>query len=341
MAMPVLPMTSSRLMLRMMRAHDAPIVAAYRSDPEIAKYQDWDMPYDLGRAERSIAKQQAWDDVTPGEWVQVAIEHDGLLVGDVAVGLTTPGVAYLGYTLGPEHHGRGYASEAAGAIVDALFDRGDIHRVVATLDPQNTASRRLLEQLGFVDEGTARQAELIRGEWLDDLRMAVLRDERAAWRSRDRTPPTDVRMVPIEPGEGRRWGQLRTHGFQRQFVSPIFESLADAILPPIIEGFPLVPWYRGIEADGRRVGFIMIAQASEGHPHPYLWRLVIDRWHQRRGIAIRVLRQLIDDLRAQGHQQLYVSYVLAPGGPEPLYRELGFVPNGDLDDGETVAVLTL
>jgi diamine N-acetyltransferase len=69
--------------------------------------------------------------------------------------------------------------------------------------------------------------------------------------------------------------------------------------------------------------------------------LIIDRRHQRRGIAIAALRQLIDDLRAQGCSRLLVSYVLAPGGPEPLYRGLGFVPTGEMDEDETVAALTL
>lgn len=324
-----------------MRSSDGPIVAAYRALPDVAKYQDWDMPYTLADAERTLATQSDVDDVTPGRWVQVAIEHDGVVVGDVAVGLVAPGIAHLGYTLAPEHQGVGYVSEAAAAVVDALFANTDVLRVVATLDPENMASMRVLEQIGFTYEGLARQAELIRGEWLDDMRFALLKSERQAWLTRPRNRPTDVRFVEIEPGQARQWAQVETHRFQRRFVAPILDSFADALRPPLSDGAPLVPWYRGIEADGQRVGFIMMADVSETNPHPYLWRLLIDRWHQRRGIAIEALHQLIEQLRAQGRTELHVSYVEAPGGPEPLYRGLGFVPNGEVDGDETVAVLTL
>ena len=339
--MPVLPITTERLQLRMMRSSDAAIIAAYRALPEVAKYQDWDLPYSIADAERNLAKQQDWDDVTPGEWVQVAIEHEGAVVGDIAVGMVAPGVAQIGYTLAPEHQGRGFVSEAAEAIVDALFAHTDVVRIVATLDPQNMASMRVVEQLGFTYEGLARRAELIRGEWLDDMRFAVLKDERAAWKSRPRARPSQVRLVEIGNGEARKWARLETHKFQRQFVATVLESFADALHPPENDGAPLVPWYRGIEADGQPVGFVMMSDVSETEPHPFLWRLLVDRWHQRRGIAIEALRQLIEHLRSEGRTKLYVSYVEAPGGPEPLYRGLGFVPNGEFDDDETIAVLTL
>jgi RimJ/RimL family protein N-acetyltransferase len=338
---PVLPITTERLTLRMMRSSDAAVLAAYRGLPEVAEYQDWDMPYGLADAERNLAAQQHWDDVTAGQWVQVAIEHEGTVVGDVAVGMVAPGVAHIGYTLAPEQQGHGYASEAAEAVVDALFAHTDVVRVVATLDPRNTASMRVVEQLGFTYEGLARRAELIRGEWLDDMRFAVLKDERAAWKERPRARPSVVKLVEIANGEARAWARLETHRFQRQFVATVLESFADALHPPESHGAPLVPWHRGIEADGQPVGFVMMSDVSETEPHPFLWRLLIDRWHQRRGIAIEALRQLIEHLRSQGRTQLFVSYVEAPGGPEPLYRSLGFVPNGEFDEDETIAVLTL
>ena len=77
-----------------------------------------------------------------GEWVQIAIaDIDGTLVGDVAVYLDADTrTAMIGYSLDPAHQGRGYATEAAGALVDRLFDRLNLHRVAATLDPANVSS---------------------------------------------------------------------------------------------------------------------------------------------------------------------------------------------------------
>jgi RimJ/RimL family protein N-acetyltransferase len=310
--------------------------------PEVAGYQDWPMPFTPDDARAMLAAQDGAADVVVGGWVQIAIEHEGRVVGDVAVGLTSPWIAQLGYTMSPEHQGRGFASEAAGAIVDALFATDEIHRITASLDPRNAPSMRVVEQLGFRWEGTAYESELIRGEWLDDMRFGLLRRERESWLARPRHRPNDVRLVEIEPGAARSWAQdVTTHHFQRSFVAPVLDSFADALHPPVIDGEPLVPWYRGIEADGERVGFVMMAEVSPSNPDPYLWRLLIDRRHQRRGIAGIVLRRLIDELRGRGCTRLVVSYVEAPGGPEPLYRGLGFVPTGEMEGDETVAALTL
>jgi RimJ/RimL family protein N-acetyltransferase len=71
--------------------------------------------------------------------------------------------------------GKGYAREAAAALIDAVFAQTDVHRIVASIDPANLASMRVLEHLGFRYEGTARDAEMVRGEWVDDMRFALLR----------------------------------------------------------------------------------------------------------------------------------------------------------------------
>jgi len=300
------------------------------------------MPYGVADAERDLAEQRHLTDVTPGTWVQIAIEAHGEVVGDVAVGLPGEGrIAYLGYTIDPVHQGNGYASEAAAAIVDAIFERTDIHRVIATLDPENFASMRVIEPLGFRHEALAREAELVRGNWVDDARFALLRSDRAAWLARPTQPPVDVRLVEIEAGDAWSWSALETFVFQRRFVSPVAKSIADALVPPLVDGEPVVPWLRGVVADGERVGFVMVAQPTDSRPDPYLWRLLIDRAHQRRSIGSRVVRTLIDAYREAGCARLLLSYVEGPGGPGPLYRRLGFEPTGHIDEGEIVAAIDL
>ena len=65
------------------------------------------------------------------------------------------------------------------------------------------------------------------------------------------------------------------------------------MFPESIDGAPVVPWMRAIEADGELVGFVMLAITTEAHPEPYLWRFLIDRMHQRRGIGSAAL-DLVD-----------------------------------------------
>jgi ribosomal protein S18 acetylase RimI-like enzyme len=128
--------------------------------------------------------------------------------------------------------------------------------------------------------------------------------------------------------------RLETHRSQRRFVATVAESLADALVPEVIDGAPVVPWFRAIAADGELAGFVMIAETTEQHPEPYLWRLLIDRRHQRRGIGERALVLLAEHLRAAGDEVLLTSWVDGPGGPEPFYRRLGFEPTGTVIDGE-------
>jgi RimJ/RimL family protein N-acetyltransferase len=340
--MPILPLRTERLLLRVMKPADAPVVARYRSDTEVAKFQDWDMPYPLEHAEAALAGQAEVEDLKIDQWVQVAIEHDGSLVGDIAVNLARDGhVPIIGYTLAAEHQGHGYASEAARAIVDAIFTHTHAHRIVATLDPVNVASMRVVEPLGFEFEGIARQHELIRGEWLDDMRLALLRSDWDSWGARDRTPVAAVELREVTPENEREIYRLRTFKYQEQMVAPMAASFADALVPEVVDGAPIVPWYRGIYAGDDAVGFLMTAEVTRAHPAPYLWRLLVDRRHQGRGIGRAALALLCDRLRADGHRTLLTSWVDAKGGPAPFYRTLGFAPTGRIIDGEIEARLEL
>ncbi len=349
--MPVLPLRTDRLALRVMTPDDAPVLAAYRNDPDVARYQEWRLPFTLADAERMLAGQSEVADLVPDDWVQIAIElpahpddPDGgpVVVGDVAVGLRGDGIAMLGYTLAPAWQGRGYASEAAGAIVDAIFEHTAVHRIVATLDPENHASMRVIEPLGFRFEGIARAAEPIRGEWLDDMRFALLREDWVAWRARP-TTCDHVELVEVTHHNLSAVSALETHRFQRQFVAPMPRNLAQALVPPeVVPGHLAVPWYRAVVADGEVVGFALVSMVSEVEPYPFLWRFLIDRHHQRRHVGTRAVAAIAEHFRAAGHDALMLSWVDAPGGPRGFYERLGFVPTGVVDDhGEIEARLDL
>jgi GNAT superfamily N-acetyltransferase len=119
-------------------------------------------------------------------------------------------------------------------------------------------------------------------------------------------------------------------------------SFANALVPDEEDGQRLEPWFRAIEADGELVGFLMIAEATPPGDIPFLWRLLIDRRHQGRGIGRRAVELLIERLRERGGaDELHVSWYPGRGGPEPFYRKLGFVPDGRVIDDEVVARLRL
>ena len=161
-----------------MCAQHAATLSGYRSDPEVARFQDWETPYTIAMAEHLIEGQSQLDGPANDDWVQLAVLVDGRSIGDVAVGIHDNGhQATIGYSITAAEQGKGYATEAVGAVIGALFNEGKLHRISAGIDPENVASRRLLERLGFRYEGRSVRSVLVRGSWVDDDRFALLASE--------------------------------------------------------------------------------------------------------------------------------------------------------------------
>ena len=148
-----------------------------------------------------------------------------------------------------------------------------------------------------------------------------------------------VSLREINADTVRAVTSLAVHPEQQNFVAPNAVSLAQAL-------FSDEAWYRAIHADDELVGFVMLAdetlkKAPPAEPKVFLWRLMIDARHQRRGIGRQVIQQLLQHVRGRGVRQLHTSYVPAPGGPGDFYLSLGFRPNGEVEDGEVVVVYPL
>lgn len=235
------------------------------------------------------------------------------------------------------HAGGIPATEAA---VDDLIAEG-AHRLEAAVATDDVAGMRALEELGFTFECRARDARATAAGWADEIRYALTAAERAAWRARRSAAPAAVDLVEITPEDAHLWGRLATHHSEERFVAPMARSFRDALFPEVVDGAPVVPWMRGVLADGERAGFVMLAEVTAHHPDPYLWRLLVDRMHQRRGIGARVVGLVCERLSAEGHGCLLTSWVEGAGSPRPFYEGLGFVPTGRLVDGETEARLNL
>ncbi|MDX2236077.1 MAG: GNAT family protein [Hyphomonadaceae bacterium] len=106
--------------------------------------------------------------------------EDDRLVGGATLSRVQRGVALtcsLGYWVGVGHLRRGYATEAARALVRFAFEDLDLHRVEAACQPDNIASQRVLAKAGFEPEGRARDYLRINGAWRDHLLFARIRDE--------------------------------------------------------------------------------------------------------------------------------------------------------------------
>jgi RimJ/RimL family protein N-acetyltransferase len=325
--------TTARLVIRPLARADITEFTRYRNLADVARFQDWPLPYTRDLAHELLDGIDGTNGPTTDVWVQLAIarEQDDVLVGDLAVWLDAQGaLAVIGYTVAPEHQGRGYATEAAGALVDWLIGTG-VHRIAATLDPGNFASARVLERLGFRYTGTARSAAFVRGRWEDDARFEVIADERKAWRSAK--PVKHVELCEITSDNVRTVLELDRTFSQRRFVSSVAQSYGDAHVAVDPDGSRVVAWMRAIYAGSDPAGFMMVAEPAASRPHPYLWRFFVDHRFQRRGVGKQAIRALADHWAGQGATHLTLSCVAdVPGSPEPFYRALGFERTGHVDE---------
>jgi aminoglycoside 6'-N-acetyltransferase len=179
---------TDRLILRRFTTDDIESFAAYRSDPDVARYQSWDRPFKRAQAQDFIEALADTDPDTPGEWFQFAVVEasSGVHIGDLAalVDGADPRLARIGFTLARAAHGNGYATEAATGLLDYLFVARHKHRVAANCDIRNAPSIAVLERLGMRREAHHRESSWWKGEWTDELVYATLAGE---WTIRSRT----------------------------------------------------------------------------------------------------------------------------------------------------------
>ncbi len=316
-----------------------------RNEPNAAKYQSWTTPYARETAETLVAEVVAMDGPKNEEWWMLTVTDldTEVVLGDLVLQLTHEGhTAEVGYTFSEAHWGKGYAREALEALVAYLFETLKATRVFATLDPDNRASAMLLERVGLLFEGHTRLSYWLDGEVSDDWIYGMTRPDWEAWRNRPRTPPVEVQLREIVSEDLLTVLALRTHKSQENFVAPMSKSFAQALIPPLNDdGHAIVPWFRAIVADEVIVGFVMVALTTEHEPEPFLWRLLIDRMHQRRGIASRALDLVENTLREKGDRSVLVSWGEGRGSPRPFYLARGYEPTGKVEEDEVVARKTL
>ncbi|WP_329271239.1 GNAT family N-acetyltransferase [Streptomyces pseudovenezuelae] len=167
-------MDTPRLRLRRFTPGDAKDFVAYRSDPEVARFQDWEFPLSLESAQRLLRSYSRSDPGAPG-WFPYAIEvkADGRVAGDVAVHRQrSVQEAELGFSLARDRQGQGYATEAVEAVLRALF-AGGLHTATAECDVRNERSARLLERLGFARTGQRGVFARARRERVDMLMFSL------------------------------------------------------------------------------------------------------------------------------------------------------------------------
>lgn len=171
------PIVTERLLLRKSRLDDAETISAYRSNPEVHRYQGWERTDPAG-VRAAIEEMSRRAPGEPGGWVQLSVEDGvGRLVGDVGFSPIDgePGVIKIGYTMAPEFQGLGYATEAVDAVVAYVFGTLGAEIVRAYASADNIPSHRVAEKVGMrLVERYERQSG--RDVWFG-VRYELRRDE--------------------------------------------------------------------------------------------------------------------------------------------------------------------
>ncbi len=184
-------LATPRLRLREYADDDFAAVHAYASDPDVSRYMRWG-PNREDDTRAFLRRSAAHRGERPRRDFELAITlgADDRLIGGCGLHVAEPEhrSAFIGYVLHRSHWGRGYASEAARALLAFGFERLALHRIYAVCDPANATSAHVLEKLGMRQEGHLREHRWEKGRWVDELLYAVLERE---WRSK----PDDTMSV--------------------------------------------------------------------------------------------------------------------------------------------------
>ncbi len=144
---------SERLTIRRFCNTDAEVLAAYRDDPDVARFQGWDRPYSTLQALDFISGLQDLSPGRQGTWFQFAVclRESDALIGDVALRTPKEGPpeGEIGFSFAAIHQGHGYATEAVHAVIRYAFDTLGMSRVFAITESRNAQARALLERLEF------------------------------------------------------------------------------------------------------------------------------------------------------------------------------------------------
>lgn len=178
--MEILNIQTAQLNIRHLKISDLFDFHIYRSNPEVTKYQGFDV-MTIEEAEEFIKENATKHFGKAGEWVQYGIENTKTkqLIGDCAIKLDQydTRIAEIGITISHLEQKKGFAKEVFVGILDFLFDTKQIHRVVEIVDAENIASINLLKSIGFKQEGHFIENIFFKGKWGSEFQYAMLKRE--------------------------------------------------------------------------------------------------------------------------------------------------------------------
>ena len=165
--------TTERLFIRKFTHDDWKSVHEYTSDSNVMKYipegvfTEWD-------AKKFVMDNSGGN----AKYFPIFIRKDQALIGHIFFHKYFGEHTYeIGWVFNPKYYNKGYASEAAHSILKYGFETMKLHRVIATCQPENISSYRVMEKIGMRREGLFRKCIPQGDEWWDEYFYAILEEE--------------------------------------------------------------------------------------------------------------------------------------------------------------------
>jgi RimJ/RimL family protein N-acetyltransferase len=181
---PAYPIETERLLLRPYTPADFDGLLAIQSRADVNR---WLYSEPRGAEEvRAILERKLGETALRDEGDTLAVAAElratGAMIGGCILHWTSREhrVGEIGFIFHPDHHGHGYATEAARPLLEFGFATVGLHRIVGRLEARNLASARVLEKLGMRREALLIENEFVKGEWQSELDYAILARE---WRA--------------------------------------------------------------------------------------------------------------------------------------------------------------
>jgi len=170
---------SERLIYREINSEDVEEIFKIYSDPKVAKY-DWFTPINTKDDALSIINHyknefKNKEEITWG----VARKSDNKIIGYCSLGSFDDDSirSEIGYGFNRDEWNKGYATETIKVLVKFGFDVMNFHRIEATVTIGNDASIKALKKANFIQEGIFRERTVMKGEFVDDVILAILKKD--------------------------------------------------------------------------------------------------------------------------------------------------------------------
>ncbi|MFK3935897.1 GNAT family N-acetyltransferase [Alkalihalobacillus sp. NPDC078783] len=164
---------TERLTIRSFKERDWEELYAYTKDANVMHFIPED-PFSQNQAKEFVIKNSSKN----AHYVAVVLNRTDMLIGHLSFAPCFGDFTYeIGWIFNPSYYNKGFATEAALAVLTHAFKCMNVHRIIATCQPENPASYKIMEKLGMRREGYFKKCIPYQNDWWDEYYYAILREE--------------------------------------------------------------------------------------------------------------------------------------------------------------------